>query len=58
MKGYRTIIANAVMLAASGLALAGIDVGVEQQAAIVMAIMTVANIGLRLATSTPVGTKE
>jgi len=57
MKGYRTIIINAVALLASVLALSGLDVGVDHQAAIVAGIMALGNMILRKVTTTPLGQK-
>lgn len=57
MDGYKTVIANAVLLIASGLALMGVDIGMDEQAAIVTSVVTIGNIVLRFATKTPVFNK-
>ena len=54
MDGYTTLIANAVLLIASGLALVGIEVGIEEQSAIVVSVVAIGNIILRIFTKTPV----
>ena len=54
MDGYKTLIANAVLLIASGLALVGIEVGIEEQSAIVVSVVAIGNIILRIFTKTPV----
>lgn len=55
MKGYRTIVVNGVALLASLAVLAGVEIGVDEQSAIVLTIMTAINIGLRKVTTTPLG---
>ena len=54
MNGYKTVIANAVLLVASVLTLIGVDIGIEEQAAIVTSVVTVGNIVLRFATTGPI----
>lgn len=57
MNGYKTVIANAVLLMASGLALAGVEIGLDEQAAIVTAVITIGNLVLRFVTKGPVFNK-
>jgi uncharacterized membrane protein len=51
----KTIIVNVVALAASLLAVAGIELTPDQQGAIVTSILAVANIVLRLVTTEAIG---
>ena len=57
MKGYRTLAANAAMVAAAALLswAAGIDWSQHVSPTTAVIIMGAVNIGLRLITSTPVG---
>jgi hypothetical protein len=58
MQGYKTITVNIVALIFSLLAMYGLEVPVEVQGQISTAILAILNIGLRIATTTPVGQKS
>ena len=54
MNGFKTVITNTVLLAASALSMAGVDIGLDEQAAIVTAVITIGNLILRAFTKGPV----
>ena len=58
LKGWRTVVVNVVALAVAGLAVVGVGVSADESTAVVAGIMAIINIGLRLVTTTPVGSKE
>jgi len=58
MKGYRTIITNILLLIFALAATYGFDIGVEEQTSITMGVMAVANIVLRVVTTTKAGKQE
>jgi hypothetical protein len=58
MKGYRTIIVNALALIFSLLAGYGFEVSAENQGQISTGILAIVNIALRFMTTTPAGKSE
>lgn len=58
MKGYRTIIVNALALIFAIATGAGFEVTVDAQAEITTGVLALANIGLRFFTDTPIGSKS
>ncbi len=59
MKGYRTLILNMLLAVAPVLQTTGaVDLGLTGQSAVVYGLLiTILNAGMRLVTTTPVGTK-
>lgn len=61
MKGYRMLVVNAISLLAALLLMFGVEMSAEQQAEIatgMLALINVANMGLRAITTTKVGQSE
>ena len=55
LAGWKTLITNGVVLLAALAAIFGVEIGVEEQEAIVAGAMALVNIGLRLVTKGPAG---